>query len=154
MPIAEVSAIITSIKATIEIAKGLKSSYDAHTIAQAQSDILEQLLAIRMDTLTLQEKHSTLINEKDELAKKLVQLEQWEKTESEYELQEINRGKFVYSPKNSQQSKKPTHWLCTQCWDDRKKSVLQANYHTESEAQYICPRCKLRFDFYFSGNSP
>ena len=93
----------------IEITKGLKSSYDARTIIQAQSDILEQLLAIQFDTLTLQEKHLALINEKEELAKKLVQFEQWEKTESEYELQEINRGKFVYSLKNFQQSEKQTH---------------------------------------------
>lgn len=149
MSIAEVSAIVTGIKATIEVAKGLKSSYDAHTITQAQSEILERLLAIQMDALALQEKHSTLINEKDELAKKLVQFEQWEKTESEYELQEIERGKFVYSSKNSQQSKKPTHWLCTQCWEDRKKSILQASHHTESEAEYICPRCKIKSWFYF-----
>lgn len=73
----------------IEITKGLKSSYDTHTIIQAQSDILKQLLAI--------------------------QFEQWEKTESEYELQEINRGKFVYSLNNFQQSMMQTHWLCPQC---------------------------------------
>ena len=127
----------------IEIAKGLKLSYDAHTIIQAQSDILEQLLAIQFDTLTLQEKHLALINEKEELAKKLVQFEQWEKTESEYELREINRGKFVYSPKNFQQSGKQTHWLCTQCWNYRKKSILQMSYHSESDAQYICPQCKF-----------
>lgn len=144
----EVSAIVTSIKAAIEITKGLKSSYDAHTITQAQSEILERLLAIQMDALALQEKHSALINEKDELTKKLVLFEQWEKTESEYELKEITPGKFVYSSKNSQQSKIPMHWLCTQCWDDRKKSILQAILHDVNEAQYICPRCKFKINFF------
>jgi hypothetical protein len=148
MPIAEVSAIITGIKATMEIAKGLKSSYDARTITQAQSDILEQLLTIRMDTLTLQEKHLTLINEKEELAKKLVQFEQWEKTVSEYELKKIVLGTLVYSYKKSQQSEIPPHWLCPNCWNEHKKSIFQAEYDTGEEAKYFCPECKFSFRFY------
>jgi hypothetical protein len=102
MVIAEVSTVITGIKGTIDIVKGLKSSYDDHTIVQTQTQIREQLLTILSDAIALQEKHSALINEKDELKKKLMEFEQWEKTESEYELKEIVRGTRVYSYKNSQ----------------------------------------------------
>ena len=146
--IPEASAIFASLKATIEIVRGLKSSYDASTITQVQSDILDQLLTTQMDALTLQEKHLAVINEKEELAKKLVQFEQWEKIESEYELKEIRPGMLVYSSKNYQQSKIPTHWLCTQCWEDRKKSILQASQHNESGGVYVCPRCNLTIRYY------
>ena len=146
----EANVIVTSIKTTIEIVKGLKSYYDAHTITQVQSELLQQLLNIQMGTLTLQEKYSALINEKDELANKLVQFEQWQKTESEYELQEIDSGKYAYSSKNSQQSKNPAHWLCPQCWEDRKKSILQEEHQYDGQVHYICHRCKFTIIIYVS----
>ena len=150
MVIAEASAVVASIKATIEIAKGLKASYDAKTITQAQTQILEHLLALQVDALALQEKHSVLIHEKEELKKKLMEFEQWRKTESEYELKEIKSGKFAYALKKSQQSEVPPHWLCINCWDDRKKSILQKSQRGfiaggNSSTNYICPRCKFSF---------
>jgi len=148
MVIAEGTALITSIKGTIDIVKSLKSSYDARAITQAQSDILEQLFTIRTDALALQEKHLALIHEKEEIVKKLMEFEQWEKTESEYELKEIVRGTRVYSYKNSQQSTIPMHWLCPNCWNDRKKSIFQAKFDTGEEAEYFCQKCKFSFHFY------
>ena len=145
MVIAEASAIVTSLKTTIGIVKGLKSSYDAKTITQAQSQILEHLFALQVDALALQEKHSALIHEKEELIKKIEQFEQWGNTESEYELKEIKPGIFVYSYKKSQQSVIPMHWLCAQCWNDHKKSILQSGFHDKSV--YNCPRCSFVFHF-------
>ena len=143
MVITEASVIITSIKTTIEIVKGLKSSHDAKTITQAQSQILEHLFALQVAALALQEKHSALIHEKQALIKKIEQFEQWRNTESEYELKELKPGIFVYSYKNSQQSVIPMHWLCPHCWNDRKKSILQSGFHDESV--YNCNRCNFVF---------
>lgn len=144
MVIAEGFALITGIKTTIDNVQKLKSSYDAATIMEAQSDILEQLFAIRMDALTLQEHHLAIIHEKEELIKKLMQFEQWEKTKTKYELKEIRTGRFAYAPKESQQSEEPCHWLCTQCWEDGKKSILQETQSDYNTIDYVCPRCKLR----------
>ena len=148
MVIAEGAAIITGIKTTIGAVEKLKSSYDATTIMQAQSDILKHLFTLQVDALALQEKHLALIHEKEVLIKKLMEFEQWDKTESEYELYEIVRGKFVYSSKKSQHSKEPHHWLCPNCWNERKKSILQATYHNYDKASYTCPRCKHSLCFY------
>lgn len=148
MMFAEGTALMASIKATMDIVKGLKSSYDANTIMNAQADIRERLFAIQEAALTLQEKHSTLINEKEELKKKLMEFEQWKQTESEYELKQIFLGTRVYSYKKSQQSTTPMHWLCPNCWEDRKKSIFQAEWDSGEEAKYFCPKCKFSFHFY------
>jgi len=143
MVIAEATFILTSIKTTIDIVKELNSSHDSHTITQVQAELLEKLLTIQTGALALQEKHSALIHDKEELIKKIEEFEQWRNTESEYELKELKTGIFVYSYKNSQQSVVPMHWLCPQCWNDRKKSILQSGFHDESV--YNCPRCKFVF---------
>jgi hypothetical protein len=142
MPIPEVVAVVSGIKVVIDIAKGLKSAHDAHTITQAQSDILEKLLDLRIDALSLQEKTSTLINEKEELAKKLMEFEKWAETERQYELAKLPPGILVYAQKKSGTSTEPKHWLCTNCWKDRKKSILQLEY----TGAHTCPECKHRFD--------
>lgn len=137
MPITELTSLIAGIKGTIDLAKGLKSAYDAHTITQSQTEILERLLNLQIDALALQDKHSTLINEKDDLSKKLMEYERWSETESQYELKEITPGVFVRSYKTSNQSQQPNHWLCTKCWEDKKKAILQ-KHHTGA---YECQRC-------------
>jgi transcriptional regulator with GAF, ATPase, and Fis domain len=163
MSFAEITAIIGGIKSITEIAKGLKSAYDSHTVMQAQADILEKLTNLQMDALALQEKASSLINEKDELQKKVTEFEQWKETEADYELKEITTGKFVYAFKETGKSQKPSHWLCTNCYGQRKKSILQASYHGEFDATYFCPNCNLQMILNFkdrpkggshSGNPP
>ena len=147
MVIAEGAALITGIKGTIDIVKGLKSSYDTNTIMQAQTQILEHLLALQIDAFTLQEKHSALIHENEEYKKKLIEFEQWGKTASEYELKEINPGVFAYTLKESQQTTELSHWLCPNCWEDHKKSILQKINRTHNVSIYNtthkCPRCNL-----------
>lgn len=144
MAIAEISALVAGIKTTVDIITNLQSSHDSATILQAQTDVLEHLFTIKAEALTLQEKHLAIIHEKDELIKKIAQFEQWAKTESEYELQDIGDGTFVYTSKNSQESGVPTHWLCTQCWDDRKKSILQRQ-RPRCASKLVCPRCGFEF---------
>ena len=140
--IAEASMVFSSIKTAIDIVNGLKTVHDTATIMQAKSDILEQLFSIRAEALTLQEKHLVVINEKEKLINKLAQFERWGETESEYELQEIGCGTFANAFKESQQSKKPMHWLCAQCWDDHKKSILQET-RPYGCVRYTCSRCDL-----------
>lgn len=145
MAIAEISALVTGIKTTIDIVKNSQSSHDSATILQAQSDVLEHLFTIQAEALTLQEKHLAVLHEKEDLMKKVMQFERWEKTESEYELQEIEYGTFVYTFKNSQESGAPTHYLCTQCWGDRKKSILQIQ-STKYNSKLVCPLCNFGFE--------
>lgn len=151
MVIAEGTALIASIKGTIDIVKGLKASNDANTIMKAQSDILEQLFQSRIEAFALHEKASALNSEKEELINKVREFEQWGKTESEYNLKEVKPGIFAYVFKESQNLEIPTHWLCANCWNDRKKSIFQKlkrNYNITTyetyETTHICLRCKTQ----------
>ncbi len=148
MVFAEATALMTNIKAAMDIANVLKSSYDTHTITKAQSEILDRLLAVHANAAILYEKYSAVCNENEGLTKKLMEFEQWKETESEYELKEIVRGTRVYSLKKNQQSTELSHWLCPNCWNDRKKYILQAEFDNGEEAKYYCPKCRFSFHFY------
>jgi len=147
MAIAEISSLISGIKGTIDITKGLKSAYDANTIFQAQTDILERLFAIQSEALSLQEKHSTLIDEKRELENRIKEFENWSESEIQYSLRKLTGGVFVIEPNKSHKSPKPKHWLCTNCYGNKKKSILQPA-RTTHDFFFECLECKNKIMVY------
>jgi hypothetical protein len=143
MVVTEFSALVSSIKGISDIAKGLKSAYDQHTITQATNEILQRLQSVLEKGLLLQEKHLALLQEKDDLTKRLVEMDEWKATKGQYRLIEISPGSFVYSPNESHPSPQPIHWLCQNCLDNKhSKSVLQLAHKGHRMDVYECPGCK------------
>lgn len=147
MPLAEFSAAISSVKATIAFVKGAKAAIDKMEIANQLSDICDRIIAAQSQTLALQTENLTLIQDKNDLNKKLIEFESWKKTESEYDLTEICHKRFIYVSKKSAESAQPEHWLCPNCWQQKRKSILQG----KPDRQYMCPACKFEF---FNSNEP
>jgi DNA-directed RNA polymerase subunit M/transcription elongation factor TFIIS len=142
----EFAALMGSLKASIEIIKGLKSTYDAHTVSQALSEILERLIALQGAMLSLQEKHSLLIKEKDDLTKKLMELEEGKQVDQLYDLIEIIPGTFVYRFKVSNNSTQPLHYACANCRDDRTRYYKLQGVNTEIGMVYTCHKCNFQFN--------
>ena len=140
--ITEISSLITSTKAAYEIAKGisaLKSEVDKN---ESISKILEVLLAVQKDALSVSMIAQQLQEEKSDLSKKLLEFEKWSETEEKYELKEIAKGIFVYSYKMVDPSSKPMHWLCPKCFQEKKAHIIQLDYDSSTVKRYCCPNCK------------
>jgi hypothetical protein len=90
----------------------------------------------------VQEKHQSLLRDKDKLSKKVMEFENWSETERQYELKKIASGIFVYCYKKTKDSKDPLHWLCTNCYKKKKASILQLETKRFSGKYYFCPDCK------------
>lgn len=136
--IAEISSLFSSVKTAYDIAKGistLKSDVDRN---ESISKILEILLSVETQALSVNTIAQKLQEEKYELTQKLMEFEKWSETETQYELKEIASGVFVYACKKTNQPSEPMHWLCTNCWKDKIKSIIQK---TLSDS-YTCPKCK------------
>ncbi len=137
--IAEISSLITSSKAAYDIAKGiysLKSEVDRN---ESVSKILEVLVSVQFQASSVLAKAHELEIEKHNLAKKLMEFEKWSEAEQQYELNEIATGVFVYAYKKTTENKEPIHWLCTNCWKDKIKSIIQKS----SVGTNYCPMCKI-----------
>jgi len=137
----EFTTFISSITALTQIAKGLQSFRDQQQIAQATSDLLERILAIQGDGLSLQQQYFSLLQEKDIVEKKLQEFEKWQTIESQYSLFRTEFGKIVYSPNESNKSSEPKHWLCANCFSKREKSILQPR-HEGMQFMFVCYNCK------------
>lgn len=147
MSFAEFPVVLEGIKGAIDIAKGLKTAYDANKVLEVKTDLLERLLDVQGRTLSLQQEHATVINENQRLQTELANFVKWDDTASRYELFRVDTGKFVYALKKSQDPQQPPHWLCPNCFDQRQKSILQV---PKIGGTYRCPRCGL--ELFIRGN--
>jgi hypothetical protein len=135
------SSLYVSAKAAYEIAKGISSLNTEVERNNAVSKVLEVLLSVQSDALSMQEKQSLLLTEKDDLIKKIAEFEKWSEIERQYELKEITTGVFVYAYKKIDDSRQPMHWLCAKCYSERKSYILQLKLESASGHIYICHNC-------------
>ena len=82
----EISSLLTSAKIAYDIAKGitaLKTEVDRN---QAVAKVLEVLIAVQTDALSMQEKQSSLTSRITELESQLQQIKNWESELQRYQL--------------------------------------------------------------------
>lgn len=143
--IAEIGSLITSSKAAYDIAKGISSLKSEVDRNESISKILEVLLSVQTNALSVNAIAQELQEEKYALTQKIMEFEKWSETERQYDLKEIAPGIFVYFYKKGNEPTEPIHWLCTNCWKDKIKSIIRLEFDTSGIRGYVCPNCKDHF---------
>jgi hypothetical protein len=125
-----------------DIAKGLKDIDDAVRRNAAVIDLQQTILAA-------QQEQSVLIEKVRELEKEVTELKAWGAEKEKYELKNVGRGAFAYVRKKDAQPSEPSHWLCAQCYQNSKKSILQYHHGDHRDHVYDCSACggKIRVDY-------
>lgn len=155
MALSEISSILASVKTAIDLAGQLKASRKIpREVNENIAKIFDILRSVELDAASVNLKYNEVICEKIELEKKLIEREQWVATERDYELQSIGPGVFVYAYKKTIEAAEPPHWLCPRCYEEERKSILQAKYDNESAASYMCPICKTELKWHKPGAPP
>ena len=149
MPIMTVTAAITALKSTVDLAKAAIATRDELKLAEMQQSINDRVIDIQNAALALQEKQSAARDEIDELKEQLrtanakaADLERVLGERAAYKLHAVSNRGFVY---RSVGDDEPEHFICQPCYDGpgRHKAVLKfrpASAHYA--AQYSCPACK------------
>ena len=147
--IAEISSLIASSKSAYDIAKGISSAYVQMKTDERTTELLRILLSVQADALSVNAIAQKLQEEKYELTQKLMEFEKWSEVEGQHELKEVMPGIRVYIRKGLNEPEiKTVEWACTNCWNDKVKSILQLENENEYVSSYICPRCKYPFKWH------
>ncbi len=104
---------------------------------ETQSAVIELQNAL----ITLQSQYQNLLDEKNEIKRQLVELQDWEAEAQNYTLTEVASKIFVYASKPNQDAGTPAHWLCAHCYQNKQKSILQRSVATNKGTIWVCPRC-------------
>src|ERR1044072_1294019 len=116
----EITTALASLKTVSElISLTLKIKTDS-AVSQKAIESQSAIISLQAAMLELQSTHQTLLSEKAQLERQLAEVSSWSEESQHYHLEEIDEGIFVYALSSGS----PAHWLCTRCFHDKKKSIL------------------------------
>lgn len=132
---AEVAAAIQGIKTTIDIAKGFNNLKNDNDKNLAISEVINKLIEAQNKMLQMQ--HTIR-----ELTDQIESNKSWDEERSKYELKEIDDKVYVYMERNDSNHNKPRPYFCTNCFLNKKISILQRSHISLAGTNYECPACK------------
>jgi hypothetical protein len=141
-----IAEMITSLKTAAEIAKALKDLRGGKAVDPKVLEFNAKMLDALRSAITVQEERAALVERIRELEQELAGLEKWDCEKAKYQLKAVDTGCLAYVAKGDADSAEPEHWLCANCFSDRKKSFLQHQGQTENfnHSIYGCARCSGR----------
>lgn len=133
------------LKKVLDIATALQKRAKDAGSNEALSRLVPELLRLKFLILELEQKYRDAQQVQRDLERKLLECEQWGTTAQQYELKAIAPGAVVQAPKPGVEGVgQADHWLCPDCFTQKKQCVLQFHEHTSNGPAYRCGGCGLR----------
>jgi hypothetical protein len=135
--VGEALAGLSAFKTVFDILSALKGMDDAAKRNAAVYDLWEKVT-------TVQQRYTAAIEQVETLKAELARFETWEAEKEKYELKPTGTGGLVFMLKPAERGTTTPHWLCPNCYEQRKKSYFTA----PAAGMFICTTCKTAFRFH------
>ena len=139
--IAVLASTMSSLKSAYDLSKALIGVRDAAVINERVIELQRIILSAQSDAMTAQSDQFTLLERVRDLEKQIAEMKAWEAEKQRYELKRICSSAFAYMLKPDAGGTEPQHWLCTTCYEDGKKSILNGIGQHGRDKIWNCPRC-------------
>jgi hypothetical protein len=126
--------------AAIDLVRSFLNKKQNTAIMEKYNKLLSMLISIQEMQIRSRQQISKLKNKNFELEIKLMEYDNWSKEIESHELKEIRPGLFVYVIKDPKNDIGKQICYCANCFDNRKKSILQHEINT----WYKCHRCNYQ----------
>ena len=142
-----ISAALTSFEALKNMAQAMIGLRDTQALQAKVIEFNGQLIDAQSKIFAVNSERTALIERVRELEKEMANLEAWETKKQRYELKSIGQHSFAYALKQDAQGSEPPHYICANCYEDRKASILQPKPTSDASRQLgippmmFCPRC-------------
>ena len=143
MDIGSITATISGLKAAGDIVNSILELKTSDSINTAVREANSHLLSVQREMLAAQSNQLAMIEEIRTLKEKIIHMEAWETEKQRYKLTSPwNTGSVVYALKESMKESEPPHYICTNCYENGRKSILNPYIPNSSFVSYGCPVCK------------
>jgi hypothetical protein len=136
----EFSKAIGLVTAITGAAKRLADAREEVKVNEVAIQLQGIVLDLQSEMMMIQSDYQNVLRSKEDLEKKLIDQEGWDKERARYHLEKAGGmwAGFVYALNVKNPSVEPAHWLCAHCYEYKKKSIIQAR----PGGKWYCPRCK------------
>jgi hypothetical protein len=123
--ITAIAGAMSSLKAFKDLAEAMIGLRDAEAFQQKRFELQAIVIDAQNSIFTLQEERTAAVKRIEELEQKIAAVEQWQTEKERYHLKAIEAGSFAYTLKREVAFTDVAHWLCANCYEQGKKSILQ-----------------------------
>lgn len=142
MDITLIQSTISGLKTASDIARSL---LELKSISDIQGKVIElqsSILAAQSSALAANSDQAAMAEEIRALKKELADVKAWEAEKLRYELKALESGVFAYALKSEASATEPPHWLCSRCYNEGRKSLLQSDGDQWGSTKYLCHLCQ------------
>ena len=140
--LAEISAGLSSLKAAKDIVQGLSAAKTEAAINGVKIELQGLILEAQQGLFAAQKAQTADARRIAELEQEIVRLKDWEAEKQDYVLADTGQGSLAYEYLEGVESGHPPHWICPQCYEDGKKSILKHETLAIGRAEtLVCHRC-------------
>jgi hypothetical protein len=153
MDISLIQGTIAGFKLASDIAKSLLK---LKTISEVQAkvvDLQDAILSAQNSALAANAHQTAMVEEIRSLKEEIAHIKAWKKEKQRYKLISPWPGTVLYALKEKCAASEVPHWICTKCYEDRRKSILNPQYRTNGFV-FICPTCKAEYQSPYLGTTP
>lgn len=137
-----IQGTITSLKFAGDIAKGL---LELKSLTDVQGKVIElqsAILSAQSNALSANADQSAMVDEIRTLKEEIASVKAWESQKQRYKLSTPWGGGVAYALKEAMANGEPPHLICTKCYEDNRKSILNPISNDRGFLSYGCPICK------------
>ena len=150
-----IQGAINGLKVAGDIAKGF---LQLKSISDVQGKVIElqsAILSAQSSALAAQSEQSSMIQRIRDLEEEIARVKAWEKQKERYKLTTPwENSAVVYSLKESRKESEKPHWICTKCYDDGRRTILQERKDKTGYVLMCCPTCKSEVHTGYRGIGP
>lgn len=154
MDMASIAAAISSLKVAGDIAVGLinlKSATDVNTIAV---ELNQKILAAQHALFEANATQTALVERIRELEGQIAAMKDWDAQKKRYKLVTPYTGVTVYAMQQSMCDGEPPHYICANCFQNNKRSMLAHTTNKEGWVAIVCAVCKFSAQTRYRGLGP
>lgn len=149
-----IASAFSGVKTAMDMSKALLGLHVSNEVKAAISDLRDQLIDAQNAIFQAQTEQSALVQHVRKLEEQLVRAKNWDAEKQRYELANPWDGAVVYALKESMSRGEPPHWICTSCYEDGRRSILNPHYPKNGQGMLMCTTCNGALHYGYNGNLP
>jgi ribosomal protein L29 len=154
MDITLIQGAISGLKLASDIARGL---LELKSISEVQGKVIElqsASLSAQSSALAANSDQFAMVEEIRTLKEEIARIKAWETEKKRYTLiTPWHSGGVAYALKESMKESEPPHLICTKCYEDRRKSILNPVTLNSGFMSFACPVCKSQIPTGYMGGA-
>lgn len=149
-----IQGTIASLKFAGDVAKSL---LELKTLGDVQGKVIElqsAILSAQGSALSANAEQSAMVEEIRKLKEEIASVKAWQSEKQRYKLtNQWDGGGVAYALKETMANGEPPHVICTKCYEDGRKSILNPSRNVRGFLDYVCPICSSQIPTGYRGGA-